>query len=332
MRILVLSDLHLELGNAFGVPDDVEYDLVVLAGDIHSPGHKAVGWAQHPSTFGGKPVVYVPGNHEFYHRELRLELSQMRDAAGDSNVHLLAPGSVVVDGVRFVGCTLWTDFQLPVGGPEVDELETKARAMSAAKRSMNDYHLIRIQESGGFRRHARPLEPADTLAIHHVERAWLLEHLQAPFGGPTVVVTHTGPSGGSVAPKYAADWCTPAFVSNLPDEFFVVPAVWVHGHTHTRFDYQRGACRVVSEPRGYRMKDGSWENPQFDGRLVVDVPVNALAELANATFDSPVEAAAWLRRPHPMLDGKTPLEYATSSSGTRRVTDILVAIRNGGVL
>ena len=273
MRILILSDLHLELGNEFVVSDDIEYDLVVLAGDIRSPGHKAVGWAQRPSTFGGKPVVYAPGNHEFYNRTMGSELAVMHDAAAGSNVNLLSPGSVVLGGIRFIGCTLWTDFRLPVGGEQVGELESKAPAMSAAKRSMNDYATIRLQDLGGFRRHPRLLELADTLAIHHAERAWMFDQLRTPFPGPTVVVTHTGSSVGSVAPKYAADWATPAFVSNLPDEFFAVPALWIHGHTHTRFDYRRGNCRIPCEPRGYRMRDGAWENPAFDGRLVVEVGV-----------------------------------------------------------
>ena len=149
--------------------------------------------------------------------------------------------------------------------------------MSAAKLSMNDYAAIRIQQPGESR---RMLAPADTLAMHRAELAWLLEQLQAPFDGTTVVVTHTGPSDGSVAPRYAADWCTPAFVSHLPDEFFEVPHLWVHGHTHTRFDYVRSSCRVISEPRGYRQRDGAWENPAFDGRLVVDVPVGGLDDVA----------------------------------------------------
>lgn len=179
--------------------------------------------------------------------------------------------SVVLGGIRFLGCTMWTDFQLPVRGRDVGILESKARAVAAARSSMNDYALIRIREYGGLRRRARSLEPADTLAIPQAERQWLLEQLRSPFDGLTVVVTRMGPSNGSVEPKYAADWCTPALVSHLPDAFFEVPTIWVHGYTHTRFDYRRGSCRVISEPRGYEQRDGAWENPAFDGRLVVDV-------------------------------------------------------------
>ena len=107
--------------------------------------------------------------------------------------------------------------------------------------------------------------------MHWIDRDWLRRQLAQPFDGSTVVVTHHAPSIGSVAERYAADWLTPAFVSHLPDEFFAVPTLWVHGHTHTGFDYLRGRCRVVSNPRGYRLRDSSFENHVFDPALVIGV-------------------------------------------------------------
>lgn len=147
MKILVLSDIHLELGTSLTVPTGLTadaYDVVILAGDIHSPGHKAVHWAQRESTFVGKPVVLVPGNHEFYGRVMTIELAEMKTTAAGSNVHLLDRDSVVIDGVRFLGCILWTDFQLPVrqpsGGLEVDV----GRALLDANRRVNDFRLIEV--------------------------------------------------------------------------------------------------------------------------------------------------------------------------------------------
>jgi len=118
---------------------------------------------------------------------------------------------------------------------------------------------------------ARQLAPSDTLALHNAERAWLAARLSAPFAGVTVVVTHHAPCSGSVASMWASDWLTPAFVSELPDAFFDVPALWIHGHTHTSFDYRRGRARILCNPRGYVRRDGSSENPLFDSGLVVDV-------------------------------------------------------------
>lgn len=276
MRVLVLSDLHLELGATLTLPPGLTYDVVVLAGDIHSPGAKAVHWAQRESTFGDKPVVYVHGNHEFYGREMMTELEAMRAAADGSNVHLLERGSVVINGVRFLGCMLWTDFQLPVkqvdGSREVDV----SRALAQANRCMNDFRLIEVQSHAEHQRRAREfrrlLRAEDTLAMHWIDRDWLRRQLAEPFDGPTVVVSHHAPAIGSVAEQYSTDWLTPAFVSDLPDSFFEVPALWVHGHTHSPFDYQRGACRVVSNPRGYRMPDGLFENRHFNAGFIIDVP------------------------------------------------------------
>ena len=287
MKILVLSDLHLELGTSLTLPPKLTadaynaFDVVVLTGDIHSPGHKAVHWAQRSSTFGGKPVVLVPGNHEFYGRVMPAELARMKEAAAESNVHLLDRGGVVIDGVRFLGCTLWTDFQLPVRQPSGRLEVDVGRALLEANRCMNDFKLIEVlspsKNRPRFPEPVRLLQASDTLAMHWTDRDWLRRQLAEPFyglsglNGLTVVVTHHAPSIGSVAERYAADGLTPAFVSHLPDEFFAVPSLWVHGHTHTGFDYLRGRCRVVSNPRGYRLRDSSFENPVFDPALVIEL-------------------------------------------------------------
>lgn len=57
-----------------------------------------------------------------------------------------------------------------------------------------------------------------------------------------------------------------------------------------------------------------------------------LGQMAADTFETEDEASAWLRQPHPMLDGDSPLELAKTSYGTQRVKDILMAIRYGGVV
>ena len=289
VKNLVLSDIHLELGTSLTLPPGLtadDYDVVVLAGDIHSPGHKAVFWAQRESTLGGKPVVLVPGNHEFYGRVMSTELAEMKKAAAGSNVHLLDRDCVVLGGLRFLGCILWTDFQLPVRQPSGEMAVDVGGAMLDANRRMNDFRLIEVLSPSRsrlpFREHPRQLQAADTLAMHWIDRDWLRRQLAEPFDGTTVVVTHHAPSIGSVADRYAADWLTPAFVSDLPDEFFAVPALWIHGHTHTGFDYLKGRCRVVSNPRGCRLRDSSFENHVFDPALVIDVASSTASQFEGA--------------------------------------------------
>lgn len=272
MKLLILSDLHLEFGHPLFPPEDADYDAVVLAGDIHSPGQRAVQWAAR--TFGIKPVMYVAGNHEFYGREMHTELELMRSESKTTNVRLLDRDEEVIDGVRFLGCTLWTDFEMPIVQPDGAKRADRAFALATANARLNDFDLIEVRtplphEESGLQ-NPRKFTAEDSLQMHRADRAWLRHRLKEPFDGPTVVVTHHAPATGSVAQQYARDWLTPAFASDLPTEFFDAPVLWVHGHTHSAFDYTAGSdCRVVSNPRGYMRRDGSFENHAFDAGFVV---------------------------------------------------------------
>jgi len=281
MRLLVLSDLHVEFAQ-FVPRAGLQYDIVILAGDIHSPGRRMFKWARRNSVFGPDiPIIFVPGNHEFYRATHEVELQQMRDVASKAGVHLLdlneliladpkAPGS---PGVRFLGATLWTDFRAPVMDGVAQRRTDIAKALEEANRRLNDFRLINVQRAPEepARRQRRPLRAEDTLALHHTARDWLQRRLAEPFPGSTVVITHHAPCMGSMASRYAGDWLSPAFVSDLPAEFFSVPTLWVHGHTHTSFDYQVGRCRVVCNPRGYQLTNKAFENPLFEPDLVIEV-------------------------------------------------------------
>ncbi|MBT2326291.1 metallophosphoesterase family protein [Variovorax paradoxus] len=94
MTLLILSDLHLEF-EPFEPPQGLDFDVVVLAGDIHSPGRRAVQWAE--ARFADKPVIYVPGNHEYYDSRMAQALAEARGAAEGRQVHLLDGGELVID-------------------------------------------------------------------------------------------------------------------------------------------------------------------------------------------------------------------------------------------
>ncbi|MCY1238094.1 hypothetical protein D9M72_508130 [compost metagenome] len=194
-------------------------------------------------------------------------------------MHLLAPGEAVISGVRFLGCTLWTDFELRIQTKTGALVDTQ-RAMKAAKVHLNDYSSIRwaeTQKSSGApavaaKSKKRRLAPEDTRALHQRDRAWLAQKLAEPFDGPTVVVTHHAPHRSSLAPCYQSDWLSASFVSELPSSFFDVPSLWVHGHVHASLDYEAGNnCRVVCNPRGYLRHGRDQENKQFNPELVVEL-------------------------------------------------------------
>ena len=236
LKIFYISDIHLEFG-AWKLPKVIDADVVVLAGDI-GVGTQGLLWAC--KVFTSIPVVYVPGNHEYYHQNmetLREELKYI--ASHHSNIHLLDDGAVTVADVRFVGGTLWTDFNL---------FHSRPLSMLDAQRAMADFEYIDKDRSGS-------LVPEDTYVMHQKTKRLIEEELKVSKACKTVVVTHHCPSEMSVSPKYKTDRVSPAFASDLNDLILALePTLWVHGHTHAQFDYEIGNTRVICNPRGYHRK------------------------------------------------------------------------------
>jgi predicted phosphodiesterase len=267
MRLLVLSDLHVEFAPFPAVQGrqriDQGVDVVILAGDIHV-GTQGLVWSR--QTFPDKPIVYVSGNHELYDGHWCNTLDLMREQARIQDVHLLENDGVFVGGVQFLGTTLWTDFEL-FGA------HTRDAAMAAAKRTMVDYRAIAIDSSPDTTATAstRCLQPMDTLERHRISRAWLDQALQHADPARTVVITHHYPSFQSTAPMYQQDLGSAAFGSDL-EHWMGRAALWVHGHTHSSFDYGLNGTRVVCNPRGYPLRrQGGFENPDFMAACWVDL-------------------------------------------------------------
>lgn len=247
MRLHILSDLHLEFARWPREVDlnAIDADVTVLAGDI-GVGLQGITWAL--SSFR-RPVVYVLGNHEYFGQRLMPELlAAARAKCRGTHVHLLENDAVVIDGVRFLGCTLWTDFAL------FEEEERNTRAMEVAGMKMGDFHRIMAgRRDGGYGRNKLiPFTPAMARERHLASRAWLETELAKPHDGPTVVVTHHAPSARGLTygePSWLLD---ATYASNLDHLMGVERArLWVHGHTHLATDYEIEGTRVVSNPRGY---------------------------------------------------------------------------------
>jgi len=252
MKLNILSDLHLGLGDL--APPDNDADAVILAGDIARP-REAVAWA----TSLGKPVLYVPGNHEFYGDSIDGTRDALARLCEGTNVRLLDDGEAVLDGVRFLGSTLWTDFLL--FGPARREA-----AMQEGQRFLRDFSRIRIGEGENDR-----FTPADAAARFRAHHRFLSTKLAQPHAGPTVVVTHHAPSPRSIHPRFADSLLNACFISDAEALLDGARArLWVHGHTHDSFDYTVNGTRVVCNPRGYA-KNGVNENARFDPDFIVDV-------------------------------------------------------------
>jgi len=238
MRIHLLSDLHVEIQNY--TPARVNADVVVLAGDIHSKARSAQ-WALEAFNWFDGPIIFVAGNHDFYGAELHSAQRKFDQAASDNNgrLYCLEQQSLILDGVRFLGATCWTDFRFG-GNPHLSKFD--------ASRSMNDYRNIRMGSE--YRR----LLPGDTELIACSTRRWLEEELSRPFEGKTVLVTHHPITAQSIDPDRAPKLLDAAYY-NAWEHLFFEPFqpldLVLHGHTHFAVDYELNQTRVVSNPRGY---------------------------------------------------------------------------------
>jgi predicted phosphodiesterase len=275
MKLLVLSDLHVEFAP---FEPDVEAteaaDVVVLAGDIHK-GAQGMAWAK--KTFPNQKIIYVAGNHEFYGQHWDKLLDRLRAQARVHGIHFLENEAVTIEGIRFLGATLWTDFEL-FGS------ENRPRTMVTAKHGMNDFQSIQAEpfvnegKRSGYKR--LKLTPFHTLQRHQESLAWLKQELQNGVPGMperTVVVSHHYPHPHSTHSRWMNDDISAIYGSNLPEDILLGANLWIHGHTHHSCDYKlensTTSVRVVCNPRGYPVgwKKKDFENPNFNPGLLIEI-------------------------------------------------------------
>lgn len=265
MKLFIASDLHGDFWpHDYEVPEGLDFDVAVFAGDIHN-GRESVRWLRNQRALWHKPVMFVAGNHEYYGSILEDAAARIRDAARDTNVTFLDAVEVpIIDGVRFLGCTLWTDYRF--------EARDQAAGSRVAGMMMNDHKRIRTSDGAEF---PRPFTPADACRRHVAERRWLTDRLSEEHSGPSVCITHHGIHPGSLHERYEGDGAINAsFISDLSDIIAEhQPALWIHGHVHDTHDYTVGETRVICNPRGYSRGGPVFENAAgFIEDLVVEIP------------------------------------------------------------
>ncbi|MEE7439204.1 metallophosphoesterase [Methylobacterium oryzae] len=280
MRIFPISDLHLERRRLDRiVPPAEPFDLLACPGDLHE-GHPERGLAALLHLAQGRPIVLVPGNHERYaptgDRRTAPELIAALEAeVGRLNglgarIHLLQHArSCVIDGVRFVGTTLWSDWTLAGRWLAPDAPNRPDDPVAYAASRMTDPVTGSREYLGSIRKaDGSPWQPADAMAEHRIERAALHAALRTPHDGPTVVVTHH-PASPLAADRFrdapGVPWWVPAFyASTALDDLAEAerPELWISGHFHAGHDLRIGRCRWISNPV---------EGTTYRGDFVVEV-------------------------------------------------------------
>jgi predicted phosphodiesterase len=284
MKIKLVSDLHLEFSD-INITNNDNCDVLILGGDIMV----AADLHEHPNfdfnpydhgafadlsrkqqrvarfrdflkrcSFQFPHVVYVMGNHEFYHGRFYDSIQHMRDeCAKFPNIYLLEDDTKVIDDVTFIGATLWTDMNK--GDP---------LTMHAIEGMMNDFRIIRNDKREFARMSARDVASRHARSLQYF-RSVLAEQHDRKF----VVVGHHSPSFKSVHESYSTEYLmNGGYHSDLSQFILDHPQIklWTHGHTHHPFDYKIGETRIVCNPRGYE-NEGYSENSGWNPDIVLEV-------------------------------------------------------------
>ncbi len=295
MKIAVTSDVHLEFG-MLDIKNENNADVLILSGDIlvasslgalNDENFKNQKVSKRFHAFFQqaceqfKNVVYIMGNHEHYDGDFAYTETTIRDRLSYlKNLHFLEKGSVKIDGVTFIGGTLWTDMN------NNDDM-----TLYHVQRRMNDFQIVensnrkltrrvpiyklneKFTEDGlnggkyetdekGFhikvreelREYTASLSPEDVIPHFNNMVEYIRIIVEGKHDDKFVVCTHHAPSKSSTHRRYRNDTLmNGAYSSNLDEFILDHPQIklWTHGHTHEDFDYMIGSTRVFCNPRGY---------------------------------------------------------------------------------
>lgn len=275
MRIQLISDLHLENYPSFMPEAARDVDILILAGDIGSYQAGSLlkdddfGLGRFSPRYPGAPwprVFYVPGNHEFDSLDYDATYLRLRATCEALGIEWLDRETIIVGAVRFVGTTLWSDFEALAASAATEAEHMKA--LEKAYRAANFY----LSKNTTFR-NGKPMLAEDMRVLAQECQRWLSGALGMPFDGTTVTVTHFAPTLRSADPRYGKSAGTAGFCNAL-DHLLPLSQVWMHGHLHCANDFvatvegQAFSCRVVANPRGYPEKG---EDKAFQNRFVLEV-------------------------------------------------------------
>ena len=274
MKIQLVSDLHLEFEDV-NIKNESGADVLILSGDIlvaddlrnqpadlsladipdegHGRARRALRYRDFflRVSFQFEHVIYIMGNHEHYHGKFDKSAGIIRETIGYlniHNIHLLDRDIKEIDGVHFVGGTMWTDCNK--GDP---------MTQYHLEHCMTDFRVIRIAGEN-----FKKFLPMRTVMEFTKTRDYFKTVIgNLPKDAKIVVCSHHAPSHLSIHEIYKNDTLMNGGYSSDLSEFILDhPQIklWTHGHMHNNFDYMIGDTRVVCNPKGYPGENGDFEN------------------------------------------------------------------------
>lgn len=257
MKLALVSDVHLEFADWYPSNPD-QADVLLLAGDIMLAAdlngtYKSERFKEFLTNCKReyKDVIYIMGNHEHYNGDFATSHELLREACDINSIDFLDKEVATINNVTFIGGTLWTDMN-----------KEDPKTMNQISYLMNDFRIIQNSDKttsfkdtkGNFQQRYSKFSPEDCVEDHKAFLKVIDDTITSNPTGTFVVVGHHAPSKRSTKPGYEKDLIVGGAYSSDLDEFILSHPqikVWVHGHTHDKFDYMIGSTRIVSNARGY---------------------------------------------------------------------------------
>lgn len=242
MKILPISDLHLEISKS-EYPLNLEgYDALFLLGDIHTK-RRAIPWIKKQLT-PDFPVFYVLGNHEYYQGHIHYTLQKMKEEAKGHNIKILENETAYLNGFRIIGATGWSSFKT-AGELTYHAISQAEEGRDPHANGIRDYRYIK---TGSYRK----IRAAELIKKNIDTYNYFKSELEKPYSGKTIIMTHHAPSIQSL-PGGKLESLLDASDVNTWEDLMMEHSIdfWFHGHTHHKVDYQIGKTRIISNPLGY---------------------------------------------------------------------------------
>lgn len=253
MRIRYISDLHIDINRGLkSIPlfsekmrkDIAKDDVLVVAGDVvNDTKHPRFEAFLKECSLLWKKVVFVAGNHDYAIGKSMQETDKhLAMLCKQYDIAYLNKSVEMIDGVPFIGCTLWSDL--------------KREAYVQLWNNFLD-SKIRIEDPNGTRK----IRYEDYVGLHQDQKKWLIDALKKYEAFPQrVVITHHAPTYIDAShPKYKNGISNSFFMNDMdallgdmPDER---KGLWIFGHTHWNTLQDRGSWIVTSNCVGYAVNN-----------------------------------------------------------------------------
>lgn len=265
-KIGLISDLHLESSN-IDLPNP-GWDYLVIAGDLSASLPNMLHFFNYyaPTDI---PIIYVLGNHEYEGRRLDDNVEKIKEMLKPfSNVHVLDNESIVIDNIKFIGATLWSNFEL-------EGIDKKKTEMEWAKFNIVDFTYIFDKNIDG---RYQSISPERMVKLNEDAYKFLEYELKHnPFEGEKIVVTHFAPHKNSIHENHK-NMMNSYWINNF-EELMGFSKYWFHGHTHESLRYTVEGTEVVCNPRGHSLRFNISSNKNFDKELFLPIEIDNVLKI-----------------------------------------------------